>query len=165
MSLRNAGNNVHSVREGHGVSHGYHPALHLSKRPIAGDGMQPSPFRIKVTGYAVRLSDRMLMIPLIMQSIVCLRWGEVPQIHPLFELSNHFRSDSDRDIFIGLLQDQRLVSPKRILFRNTVLPDSLPLRAHACLRPERSLAHALRLRFCQRHPYGHSCREFENHPE
>ena len=53
------------------------------------------------------------MIPLIMQSIVCLRWGEVPQIHPLFEFSNHFRSDSDIDIFIGLLQDQRLVSPKR----------------------------------------------------
>ena len=43
------------------------------------------------------------MVALIMQSIL-------PQIHPLFKLLNHFRSDSDVDVFIGLFQNERLVS-------------------------------------------------------
>ncbi len=33
-----------------------------------------------------------------------------PHPHSLFELPDHFRSDSDADVFIGLFQDERLVS-------------------------------------------------------
>jgi len=59
----------------------------------------------------------------------------------------------------------KTLAENSVLFRDPVFPDSLPVPAHACLRPERSLAHADRLRHCQRHPDSHTGLESESHSE